>query len=106
VDRFLDSAPIAASTRRGYGADLADFVRWYGERPVEEIDVRVLSEWIAHLGSRRGGRLSQTTIARKVAALRSFVRFTLGPAHVPDAPFSARAGRRLPDAPRVEEVER
>jgi len=106
IDRFLDSAPLAASTRRGYGADLADFARWYGDRSVEEIDVRVLSEWIAYLGSRRGGRLGQATIARKVAALRSFLRFTRGPAHVPDAPFSPRGRRRLPDAPRVEEVER
>ena len=106
IDRFLDSAPLAASTRRGYGTDLADFSRWYGDRPVDEIDVRVLSEWIAYLGSRRGGRLGQTTIARKVAALRSFVRFTLGPSRVPDAPFSTRGRRRLPDAPRVEEVER
>jgi site-specific recombinase XerD len=106
VDRFLARAGIADATRRAYAADLGEFVRWYGERPVEEIDARVLSAWIAELGrSRPGGRLEQTTIARKVAALRSFVRFVLGPAHVPDAPFTPRGRRRLPDAPKQEEVE-
>jgi site-specific recombinase XerD len=107
IDRFLASAGVAESTRRGYAADLADFARWYGDRPLDEIGVQVVADWIAHLGrSRRGGRLAQATIARKVSALRSFLRFTLGPERVPDAPFSPRGRRRLPDAPRVEEVER
>ena len=106
IDRFVTSAGIADSTRRGYAADLADFARWYGDSPVEAIDTRVLSDWIAHLGrARNGRRLSAGTIARKVAALRSFVRFTLGPEHVPDAPFSPKTRRRLPDAPRVDEIE-
>jgi len=106
IDRFLASAGIAERTRRGYGVDLHEFAGWYGDRPVDDIDVRVLSDWIAELGrSRPGGRLAQATVARKVSALRSFLRFTLGPSRVPDAPFSPRAGRRLPDAPKPAEVE-
>jgi len=106
VKRFLSGAGISESTRRGYGADLKEFVEWYGDQPVEDIDAGVLADWIAVLGrSRRGGRLAQSTIARKVASLRAFIRFTLGPQHVPDAPFSQRGGRRLPDAPKVAEIE-
>jgi site-specific recombinase XerD len=106
IDRFIGAAGVAESTRRAYAGDLREFARWYGDRPVEEIDVRVLSEWIAHLGRRRpAGRLSQRTIARKVTALRTFMRFTLGLQHVPDVPFPTRAPRRLPDAPKQREIE-
>jgi site-specific recombinase XerD len=107
IDRFVDAAGVADSTRRAYGADLREFAAWYGPRPVEEIDVRVVSDWLAHLGRARGrdGRLSQGTIARKASSLRAFLRFTLGPDHVPELPFARRAGRRLPDAPKQREVE-
>jgi site-specific recombinase XerD len=106
ADRYLAAAGISDATRRAYGADLREFCAWYGDRPVEDVDARVLSEWIAHLGrARPRGRLSQRSIARKVASLRGFLRFTLGPERVPDAPFSVRAGRRLPDAPKQSEVE-
>jgi integrase/recombinase XerC len=106
IERFLMAAGVADSTRRVYAADLREFAEWYGDGPVDEIDVRVLSDWIAKLGrARPGGRLSQRTIARKVSALRSFLRFALGPSRVPDAPFSPRVGRRLPDAPKQREIE-
>jgi site-specific recombinase XerD len=106
IDRFLLAAGVADSTRRAYGADLREFARWYGDRPVDEIDVRVLSEWMTQLGrARPRGRLSQSTIARKASSLRAFVRFTLGPDRVPDLPLSRRGGRRLPDAPKTREVE-
>jgi site-specific recombinase XerD len=106
ADRYLAAAGISDSTRRAYGADLREFCAWYGDRPVEDVDIRVVSDWIAQLGrARPGGRLSQGTIARKIASLRSFLRFTLGPERVPDVPLSRRGGRRLPDAPKLDEVE-
>jgi site-specific recombinase XerD len=106
IDRYLASSGISDSTRRGYASDLRDFVEWYGERPIEEVDVRVLADYTADLGrSRRGKKLSPTTIARRLSAVRSLVRFTLGPSRVPEATFKARAARRLPDAPKVEEID-
>jgi site-specific recombinase XerD len=106
IDRFLLGAGVADSTRRAYGVDLREFAGWFGDGPVEDVDVRVLSDWVAQLGrARPGGRLSQATIARKISSLRSFLRFTLGPARVPDVPMARRAGRRLPDAPKQQEVE-
>jgi site-specific recombinase XerD len=105
IERFLAAAGIADSTRRGYRSDLREFSAWYGDGGVEQIDVRVLAEWITELGrARTGGRLSQGTISRKLAALRAFLRFTLGPSNVPDAPFAPRRGRHLPDAPKVAEI--
>ena len=106
IERYLGSSGISDSTRRAYASDLRDFVEWFGERPIEEIDVRVLADYTADLGrSRRGKKLSPTTIARRLSAVRALVRFTLGPARVPEVTFRARAARRLPDAPKLEEVE-
>jgi site-specific recombinase XerD len=106
IDRFLDSAGVADATRRAYASDLRDFAEWYGDGPLEEVDIRVLSDYTADLGrARPGGKLSPSTISRRLAAVRSLLRFTLGPAHVPQVPLAPRRGRRLPDAPKPAEVD-
>ncbi len=106
VDRFLRSPSLAEATRRAYRSDLADFSDWLELRgtSVEEIDVRALTEYAAELGRGRPKR-SPATIARKLAAVRSFLRFTLGAANVPDVSLTPRRARRLPDAPKAEEIE-
>jgi site-specific recombinase XerD len=106
ADRFLASPRLAASTRRSYGFDLRDFGDWLAARgtAVEDVDVRVLSEYVTGLGRDRRG-LAPATIARRISTVRSFLRFTLGPARVPDVPFAPRRPRRLPDAPKQSEVE-
>jgi site-specific recombinase XerD len=107
ADRFLLAAALADSTRRAYAADLRDFAEWYGERPLAEVDIRVLADYTADLGrARPGGKLSPATIARRLAAVRGLLRFSLGPGSVPDASLAPRRTRRLPDAPKVEDVER
>ena len=107
IDRFLDTAGVADATRRAYASDLRDFAAWYGDRPVEEVDLRVLADYTADLGrARPGGKLSPSTISRRLAAVRSLLRFTLGPANVPQVPLAPRRGRRLPDAPKPAEVDR
>jgi site-specific recombinase XerD len=106
IEHFVAAAGVADATRRAYASDLRAFARWYGERPLEEVDVRVLSEWTAELGrGRPGGRLAPATIARKLAAVRSLLRFTFGRSHVPDVPLKQRRSRRLPEAPKQQEVE-
>jgi site-specific recombinase XerD len=107
TERFLAAAGISAATRRAYGADLREFGRWFGpDSPVEDIDVRVLVDWVAELGrAREHGRLAPSTISRKLVAVRSLLRFTLGPQGVPDAALAPKRPRRLPDAPKQEEVE-
>jgi site-specific recombinase XerD len=106
IERFLAAAGLSDSTRIAYRADLRAFHAWYGDGPVEAIDIRVLAGWTAELGrARPGGKLSSASIARRLAAVRSLLRFTLGPGHVPDAALAPRRSRRLPDAPKPEDVD-
>ena len=107
IERFLASPSFADTTRKAYGGDVREFGEWLARRRIqlEDVDVRTLSEYTAELGRARRRKLAPTTIGRKVAAVRSFLRFTLGPARVPDTSFAPRRPRRLPDAPRQREVE-
>jgi site-specific recombinase XerD len=68
------------------------------------MDVRALAAYTAEIG-RAGRGLAPATIARRLAAVRSFLRATLGPGRVPDAGLAPRRRRRLPDAPKLDEVE-
>jgi integrase/recombinase XerC len=107
AERFLAAAGISDGTRRAYASDLRDFARWFGpDSPVEDIDVRVLADWVAELGrARTHGKLAPSTISRKLTAVRALLRYTLGPERVPDASLGPKRSRRLPDAPKLEEVE-
>lgn len=106
VDRFLASPGLSEATRRAYGSDLRDFVDWLeGEGlAVEDVDVRALSAYTGELGRDRRG-LAPATIARRLSAVRAFLRFTLGRARVPETGIAARSRRRLPVAPKLAEVE-
>ena len=106
IDGFLASPSLAAATRRSYRFDLEPFADWLEARrlDLDDVDVRVLADYVTELGRGRP-RPASATIARKVSAVRSLLRFALGPARVPDAPLTPRRTRRLPAAPRAEEVD-
>ncbi|MSO95599.1 MAG: tyrosine recombinase XerC [Thermoleophilia bacterium] len=106
IDRFLGSPGLSESTRRAYAGDLADFTGWLeiAGHAISDVDVQVLADYTAELGRGRRG-LSPSTIARRLAAVRSFMRFTLGAAHVPEIALPPRRRRRLPDAPKLSDVE-
>ncbi len=105
--RLLASPALSDATRRAYASDLRDFAEWYGDGEVARIDSRILAEYTADLGrARPGGKLAPATIARRLAGVRALLRHALGPSHVPEVPLAAaRRGRRLPDAPKNEEIE-
>jgi site-specific recombinase XerD len=107
IDRFLESPRFGDATRRAYRVDVEEFGRWLDARElrVADVDVRVFSDYLTELGRARPRKLAPATIARKLAAVRSFLRFTLGPARVPDTAFAPRRPRRLPDTPKATEVE-
>jgi len=111
ADRFLASPALSEATRRAYRVDVDEFCRWLERRgtDLDCVTVGVLSEYVAELGSSRAGRrprrLAPTTVSRKLAAIRSFLRFSLGPARVPEATLAPRRRRRLPDAPKPREVD-
>ncbi len=106
VERFLASPALAEATRRAYRVDVDEFCAWLRKRGtrLDDVDVRCLADYAAELG-RAARRLAPTTIGRKLAAVRAFLRHALGPERVPDASFAPRRPRRLPDAPRPEEVD-
>ena len=107
VDRFLESPSLSEATRRAYRSDLRDFSSWLAARGLrlDDLDVRVLADYTAELGRARRG-LAPATISRRLSAVRSLARHALGAARVPEAPLAPRHARRLPDTPKLEEVER
>jgi integrase/recombinase XerC len=107
IERFLASPSLSDATRRAYRFDLEPFAAWLEERRLglDGVDARVLADYTAELGRGRPRRLAPTTIARRLAAVRSLLRFTLGASRVPDAVRGPRRPRRLPDAPKADEVD-
>ena len=107
IERFLASPALGEGTRRSYRGDVEEFGRWLEQRglAVEDVEVRALTAYAAELGKARPRKLAPATVARKLAAVRSFLRFTLGPTRVPDASLAPRRVRRLPDTPKTAEVE-
>jgi site-specific recombinase XerD len=111
IERFLDSPELSEATRRAYRVDVEEFGSWLRARgtALEDVDAATLSGYIAELGAARPGRepskLAPATIARKLAAVRAFLRYTLGAGRVPDGQLGPRRARRLPDAPKAEEID-
>jgi len=106
IERVLASPALSDATRRAYRVDLEQFAAWLAARKLtlEDVDVRVLSEYVAELGRRRPS-LAPATIGRKLAAVRSLLRSALGPARVPEATLAPKRPRRLPSAPKTAEVD-
>jgi site-specific recombinase XerD len=107
IERFLASPSLSDATKRAYRFDLEPFADWLEGRKLtlDALDARGLADYTAELGRGRRRKLAPSTIARRLAAVRSLLRFTLGAARVPDAVAGPRRPRRLPDAPKTEEVD-
>jgi site-specific recombinase XerD len=72
-DGSLRAHGMAEKTRRAYGVDLGQLAEWangHGIKPLE-LDARGLRRYAAVLSE---GGCSKTTVARKLAAIRSFYR--------------------------------
>ena len=106
IDRFLASPGLSESTRRAYASDLADFACWLRATAALSTTSTSAHSPTTPRSSARGRRgLAPSTIARRLAAVRSFIRFTLGAARVPEIALPPRRRRRLPDAPKLADVE-
>ena len=111
IERFLAGPSLSEATRRAYRIDLGQFSRWLHRRglDLESFDARAFAEYASELGADRPGRtprkLAEATLTRKLAAVRSLLRATLGPARVPELPLSGRRRRRLPHAPTPGEMD-
>ena len=110
--RFLDSPALSDGTRRAYRVDVGEFCNWLDARgtSLDAVDVRAFVEYASHLGAARPGRrpskLAPATISRKLAAVRAFLRHSLGAARVPDARVAPRRGRRLPEQTRGADLDK
>ncbi len=107
IDRFLRSPALSDATRRSYRVDLAHFGDWLDRHTIklDDVGVRELTEYAAELGRGRP-KLAPATIARRLSAIRSFLRFSLGARRLPEASLGPRRPRRLPDPPKRAEVEK
>ncbi|MDX6510745.1 MAG: integrase/recombinase XerC [Gaiellaceae bacterium] len=111
IERFLTSPALSDATRRAYRVDVEEFAAWLRARGagLDDVDTRLLAEYVAQLGAARSGRtprrLAPATVGRKLAAVRAFLRSALGPSRVPESAFSPRRGRRLPETPSLNEVD-
>ena len=111
VERFLAAPDLSDATRRAYRVDVEEFTSWLRARggSLASVDAATLSAYTAELGADRPGRnprkLARSTIARKLAAVRALLRFTLGAGRVPDGQPGPRHARRLPEAPKAEEID-
>ena len=106
IDRFIEHGGLSEATQRAYASDLCSFSTWLRARglTLRDVDARALSDWVGALGSGRD-RLAPASISRRLAAVRSCLRYAFGPAAVPEASFSPSRSRRLPDAPKAAEIE-
>jgi len=107
IERFLRSASLSDATRRSYRVDVEHFAAWLAARKLrlDRVGVRELTDYAADLARGRP-KLAPASIARRLAAVRSFLRAALGAAKVPDAALAPRRPRRLPDPPKRDDIER
>lgn len=123
VDGYVASLTAASPhTREAYERDARQFADW-AERggcvDPEDLDHATLRRYLAYLGTLR---LAKRTVARKAAALRSFLRYLKrrgelvtdsgrslrapkGPARLPRVPSSSEASALLERANVVDEIE-
>src|SRR6266576_4804214 len=73
-DAALRARGMAEKTRRAYGVDMGQLAEWAGAHGIDArtLDHRMLRRFAGVL-SERGA--SKTTVARKLAAIRTFFRF-------------------------------
>jgi integrase/recombinase XerC len=108
VDEFASSLTGASEhTRDAYGHDVAEFVGWCerGSLAPADVDRRVLRRYLAYLDTRGFARAS---VARKAAAIRSYLRYLRRHAVIEhDAGSTLRAPKgtsRLPRVPDIDEA--
>jgi len=106
-DRELQRRGAAERTRRAYGVDLAQLALWSTANGIEpsDVDYPALRRYAAQLAGRGAG---PRTVARKLAAIRSFFRsmvelgeMTANPADLLPAP---KQPQRLPRTLKAEDV--
>jgi site-specific recombinase XerD len=111
-DRALSARGASERTRRAYGFDVQEFARWAAPRSdPTRVDHRLLRRYAAHLRASEAGagrRLRKPTVARKLAAIRTFYRFMVAREEIDQNPAdlvsSPRRQSALPKVLRPDEI--
>ncbi len=101
VDKFIDYLKIeknaSGHTILNYSSDLVNFDEFLGDTKAEEVDHLSLRKFLAYL---RAEKLSKRTIARKLAAIRSFFKFLYREGYIKSNPalsvFTPKLDKKLP----------
>ena len=108
VDAFLahlrDQRDASPETLRAYGTDLARFATWAGREreqkgrtTIEDVDALMIRSWLASL---HHDGLGRATIARKLSAVRSLLRWLVRTGRLDDNPAAIvptpKQAKRLP----------
>ena len=105
-EQFLEVSSFARRTRESYTEDLAPLLAEIGQQPVRALAAEVLQTFLARQES-----LAPATYNRRLAALRSFIRWLREQGWLAEAPLDGierkPEGKRMPralDAQNVESV--
>lgn len=97
---YIQERNYSVHTRQAYAEDLSQFVEFLNETrrdDLSKVDHRILREYLAKLKEKG---LAKTSIARKIASLRSFYRYLARQEVVPSNPviglMTPKKERRLP----------
>ena len=105
--RSLEARDLSPETRRSYAATVAAYLDWLAARDVDWTAPgrTTLRAYLGELGEGR----TRTSVAQRLAALRSFHRYCARSGLVPGDPWGAiatpRLPRRLPKVLEIEQVE-
>ncbi|MBN1793512.1 MAG: tyrosine recombinase XerC [Candidatus Omnitrophica bacterium] len=111
IDRFIRYLQVeknaSSHTVLNYATDLTSFLQFLETLPqVKEVDGLILRRFLAHLKERQ---FAKTTIARKLAALRSFFKFLYAEGFIKKNPatsvWTPKLDKKLPVFLNVSEVE-
>jgi len=103
--RHLRERNASAHTIKAYAGDLDAFAAYIGARDLKAIDHIAIRGFLSHLYDRR---LSKTSVARALAAIRSLYRWLAQEGAVEQNPAklvsTPRLPKKLPRVPTIEEV--
>jgi len=99
---------LSHHTGLAYGSDVADFLRWRGNKDPLRSSPADLDDYLAVLRDERG--LAPRSVFRKMEALRAFFRFQASEGRIESDPTedfrSPRLPSKLPDSLSTDEIEK
>ena len=114
IQRFLDHTAtergLSTKTLEAYGRDLSQFAAYLADRDITEPKAIDEPSLIGFLDLLNKQKLAQTSIARKMTAVRCLIKYLIFEREITKSPLEAipstRPPKRLPKALDVEEVSR